>query len=209
MRSLIFFVILVLALPAFAQQVAPLTTSDGHIACIQGETGIGRPPAWKAVPDSRALGGWALAETAGDTTDLHFPICISPQVTALDIDATLRFEPISGTVARSAGIVLRAQNATDYYVVSANALDGSVRIYRMQGGRRAQIAAKENLTIATGQWHKLRVILAKDRFEVSLDDAPVLKATDRSLPLPGAVGVWSQSDSVVHFGSLLVAPPPS
>jgi hypothetical protein len=206
MRGLIFFVILLLASPAFAQQVAPLTTSDGKIACIQGETGIGRPPAWKAVPDSKALGGWALAETAGDTTELHFPICISPQVAALDIDATLRFEPISGTVARSAGIVLRAQNATDYYVVSANALDGSLRIYRMQGGRRAQIAATTT-TIATGQWHKLRVILIGNDFQVSLDDVSLLKATDRSLPLPGAVGIWSQSDSLVHFGSLLVQAP--
>ncbi len=208
MRSLAFLAALMLASPASAQLVAPLTTSDGHIACIQGETGIGRPPAWKAVPDPQALGGWALAETAGDTTELHFPICILPQVTALDVDATLRFKPISGTVARSAGIVLRAQNATDYYVVSANARDGSVRIYRMQGGRRAQIAAKD-VTIATGQWHKLRVILAKDKFEVSLDDVPVLEASDRSLPLPGAVGIWSQSDSIVHFGSLLVQAPSS
>jgi hypothetical protein len=209
MRSLVFLGALTFASPAFAQLVAPLTTSDGHIACIQGETGIGRPPAWKAVPDARALGGWALAETAGDTTEFHFPICISPQVTALDVDATLRFEPISGMAARSAGIVLRAQNATDYYVVSANALDGSVRIYRMRGGRRAQIAAKEGLTIATGQWHKLQVVLVRNDFEVSLDDVPLLKATDRSLPLPGAVGVWSQSDSLVHFGSLLVQAPTS
>jgi Laminin G domain len=127
---------------------------------------------------------------------------------ALDVDATLRFKPISGTAARTAGLVLRAQNATDYYVVTANALDGSVRIYRMLGGRRAQIAAKDT-TITTGQWHKLRVILVKDSFEVSLDDTQLLKATDRSLPIPGTVGIWSQSDSVVHFGSLLVAPPPS
>ena len=208
MRSLIILALVTAASPACAQLVAPLTTSDGHIACIQGETGIGRPPAWKAVPDPRALGGWALAETAGDTTELHFPICISPQVTALDIEATLRFRPISGTAARAAGIVLRAQNATDYYVVSANALDGSVRIFRMQGGRRAQIAAKTT-TIATGQWHKLQVILVKNDFQVSLDDVPLLKATDRSLPLPGAVGIWSQSDSLVHFGSLLVQAPTS
>lgn len=206
MRGLVFLAALMLAQPAAAQLVAPLTTSDGHVACIQGETGIGRPPAWKAVPDPKALGGWALAETAGDMTELHFPLCISPQTVALDIDATLHFKPMSGMVARTAGIVLRAQNATDYYVVAANALDGSVRLYRMQAGRRAQIAAKET-PLATGQWHKLRVILAGDKFEVSLDDVQLFAATDRSLALPGALGVWSQSDSVVHFGSLLVAPP--
>lgn len=206
MRCLVLLATLIIAPPAFAQLVAPLTSSDGRVACIQGETGIGRPPAWKAVPDPKALGGWALAETAGDATELHFPLCISAQTVALDVDATLRFKPISGMAARSGGIVLRGQSAADYYVVAANALDGSVRLYRMQGGRRAQIAAKET-TIETGQWHKLRVVLTGDKFEVSLDDVLLFTANDHSLPLPGTVGVWSQSDSIIHFGSLLVAPP--
>ena len=206
MPLLVFLFVLSAAQPALAQLVAPLTTSDGRIACIQGETGIGRPPAWEAIPDPQALGGWALVETAGDRTELHFPLCISGQIVALNVDATLRFKPVSGTAARTGGIVLRAQNATDYYVVAANALDGSVRLYRMQGGRRAQIAAKET-SIATGRWHKLRVILKGDKFDVSLDDSPLFTATDGSLPVPGTVGVWSQSDSVTHFGSLLVATP--
>jgi hypothetical protein len=206
MRLLIFLAVLMAMRPAFSQLVAPLTTSDGRVACIQGETGIGRPPAWEAVPDPQALGGWALTETAGDRTELHFPLCMSGQTVALDVDATLRFKPVSGTVARSAGIVLRAQNANDYYVVAANALDGAVRLYRVQGGRRAQVAAKD-AAIATGRWHKLRVILKGDKFQVFLDDVSLFSATDRTLPVPGTVGVWSQSDSVTHFGSLLVAPP--
>jgi len=202
-----FLVLIAFASPAWAQLVAPLTTSDGRIACLQGETGIGRPPAWQAVQDPKALGGWALAETAGDTTELHFPLCVSPQTSALDIDALLRFKPVSGTVARTGGLILRALNAKEYYVIAANALDGSVRIFRMQNGRRAQIAAKE-IPIATGQWHELRVVLVKDRFTVSLDGGEILTASDRTLPQAGMVGVWSQSDSVTHFGALLVAPPP-
>jgi hypothetical protein len=208
MRSLAFLLTLLFASPTFAQLVAPLTTSDGHVACIQGETGIGRPPDWQAVRDPKALGGWALAETAGDTTELHFPFCVSTQTIVFDVDAVLRFKPVSGTAARTGGIVLRATNATDYYVVAANALDGSVRLYRMQGGRRAQLAGKDQLQITTGDWHSLRIVLARDHFTVWLDDKQVLSATDHSLPFSGAIGVWSQSDSITHFGSLLVAPPP-
>jgi len=206
MRWLAFLAVLLPAWAAAAQLVAPLTTSDGHIACTQGETGIGRPPAWKAVADPRALGGWALAETAGDTTDLHFPLCISEQTVALDVDAILRFKPVSGNVARTGGLILRARSAKDYYVVAANALDGSVRLYRMQNGRRAQIASKD-VAIATGQWHDLRVILVKDSFKISLDGSEVLTANDRGLGLPGTVGVWSQADSLTYFGALVVAAP--
>ncbi len=206
MHRLLFFAALLLATPASAQLIAPLLTGDGKIACIQGMTGIGRPPGWQVIADSTALGGWALAETTGDSTDLHFPMCISGQVAALDIDATLRFKPVAGTRDRAGGLVLRAQNATDYYVVIASARDGMIRLYRMQGGRRSLIASKE-VPVTSGEWHKLRVVLVGERFEVSLDGKPVLTANDRSLMLPGTVGVWSQSDSVIYFDSLLVGPP--
>jgi hypothetical protein len=189
---------------ASAQLVAPLTTSDGQVACQQGMTGIGRPPHWEAVADGDALGGWALVETARDATDLHFPLCIT-QAIARDLDATLRFKPVSGARERAGGLVFRAQSATDYYVVKASALDGSVRLYRMQGGRRAQLAARD-AEITTGQWHALRVVAKEDRIEVWLDNDSLFNVTDRSLLRPGAVGVWSQADSITHFGSLIVAP---
>jgi len=206
MRSLLFLAVLLSATPASAQLVAPLLTSEGKIACIQGMTGISRPPGWAAIADRTAIGGWALAETTGDSTDLHFPMCISPQIAVLDIDATLRFKPVAGARDRAGGMVLRAQNATDYYVVVASARDGTIRLYRMQGGRRNLVASKE-VPVTSGEWHKLRVVLTGDRFEVSLDGKVALTATDRSLMVPGAVGVWSQSDSVIYFDSLLIGPP--
>lgn len=206
MRFLLFLAFL-LPLPASAQLIAPLTLPDGRIACTQGKTGVGRVTDWKVVPEPSAPGGWALSETAGDATDLRFALCISEQTVARDLEATLRFKAIGGSHSRAAGLVLRAQSANDYYVVRADALEGSVRLYRMAGGRRAQIAAK-SVEVASDRWHTLRVILKGSNFEVSLNGAVLFKATDASLPQPGAVGVWSQADSVILFGSLLVAPPP-
>jgi hypothetical protein len=206
MRFLL-FIALLLPFPAAAQLVAPLTLPDGRIACTQGKTGAGRVAVWEAVRDPSAPSGWALSETAGDATDLRFALCISEQTVARDLDATLRFKPVGGRHSRAAGLVLRAQSANDYYVIRADALEGSVRLYRVARGRRAQIAAKD-VTVASDQWHTLRVILKGDDFDVSLDDAPLFKATDASLPLPGTVGVWSQADSIILFGSLLVAPAP-
>jgi hypothetical protein len=51
------------------------------------------------------------------------------------------------------------------------------------------------------------VIASNDRFEVALDGKPLFDVTDRSLLRSGAMGVWSQADSITHYGSLLVAPP--
>ncbi len=206
MRFLLLLVLL-LPVPAAAQLIAPLTLSDGRIACTQGKTGVGRVAAWEAVREPSAPGGWGISETAGDATDLRFPLCISEQTVARDLEATLRFKAIGGTHRRAAGLVLRAQNANDYYVVRADALEGSVRLYRMIRGRRAQIAAKD-VEIDSDRWHALRVVLKGNEFDVSLDGTHLFKATDATLPQPGTVGVWSQADSIIVFSSLLVAPPP-
>jgi len=205
MRFLLALAMLLVASPAFAQLVVPLTTADGRVACTQGMTGVGRPPNWQPVADPDAPDGWALAETAGDPADLRFPLCISPQAMARDFDATLRFKPISGSRAQVAGLMFRAQSASDYYVVRANALDNSVRLYRMEKGKRSQLASKE-APIEAGKWHSLRVIAANERFEVALDGKPLFDVTDRSLPQSGPLGVWSQADSVTRYGSLLVSP---
>ena len=197
---------LVVSAPAQAQMVLPLTTIDGRVGCTQGMTGIGRPPGWEAVKDEEAPGGWALVETTRDSTDLHFPFCIFLQAITRDFDATLRFKPVSGTREQAGGLMFRAQDATDYFVARASALDGTVKLYRMTGGRRSQLASKE-AKLTVGRWHELRVKAVEKRIEVFLDGAPVLSFDDPGIVRPGALGAWSPSDSITHFGSLLVAPP--
>jgi hypothetical protein len=206
MRFLLILAVILLSLPAAAQLVVPLTTPDGRVACTQGMTGLGRPASWQAVADPDGPDGWALVETAGDPADLRFPLCVSEQASGRDFDATLRFKPISGTRAQVGGLIFRAQSANDYYVVRANTLDKSVRLYRMDKGKRSQLASKE-APLEAGKWHSLRVIAANERIEVALDGKPLFDVTDRSLLQPGVMGVWSQADSVTHYGSLLVGPP--
>jgi len=205
MRVLLALAAVFLASPAAAQLVVPLVTPDGRVACLQGMTGVGRPQNWQPVADPDGPDGWTLTETAGDPADLRFPFCINDQAVTRDFDATLRFKPIGGTRAQVAGFIFRAQSASDYYVVRANALDNSVRLYRVEKGKRSQLAGKE-APLAVGQWHSLRVISNNERFEVSLDGKPLFDVTDRSLPQAGPMGVWSQADSNTRYGSLLVSP---
>ena len=213
MRSLLIVPLLVVSVfvsvlasgPASAQLLVPLTTPDGRVACTQGLTGIGRPASWQAIADPEGPSGWVLAETAADPTDQRFPLCINEQAVARDLDATLRFKPVSGVRDRVAGFIFRAQSANDYYVIRAGALDNSVRLYRMEKGKRRQVGGKE-VPVESGKWHSLRVIAIADRFEVMLDGTSLFSATDRTLPQAGPMGVWSQADSVTYYGSLLISP---
>jgi hypothetical protein len=73
---------------------------------------------------------------------------------------------------------------------------------RTYGGRRPGQSHRRE----SDKWHSLRVIASNDRFEVSLDGKTLFNVTDRTLPQPGAMGVWSHADSITHYGSLLVGP---
>ena len=103
--------------------------------------------------------------------------------------------------------MFRAQNAVDYFVARASARDNSVKLYRMFDGRRSQLASKDT-PVKADAWHTLRVVAIKDRFEVWLDRVSMLTFTDRAPARPGTLGVWTQSDSKIHFAQMLVGPPP-
>jgi hypothetical protein len=53
----------------------------------------------------------------------------------------------------------------------------------------------------------LRVLAVDKRIEVFFDGVSMFALEDRGIVRPGAIGVWSPSDSVTHFGSLLVGRP--
>ncbi len=183
---------LLVTAPASAQLLVPFATPDGRIACTQGMTGIGRPAAWQVQADPDGPSGWVLAETAADPTDSRLPFCINEQAVLRDLDATLRFKPVSGTRARVGGFIFRAQSANDYYVVRASALDNSVRLYRMEKGKRRQVGGKE-VPVESGVWHSLRVIAVNDRPIAVMVGARYATATDEAIASVGARVVLFQA----------------
>jgi hypothetical protein len=205
MRFPLALALLLLASPASAQLVVPLATPDGRVACTQGLTGIGRPPDWQAVADPDGPDGWTLAEMGGDPTDLRFPLCISEQAVTRDVDATLRFKPLSGTRARVAGLMFRAQSANDYYVVRANALEDNVRFYRVVKGKREQLAGA-NIKFFPNVWHTLGLKAQGDRFSIFYDGKTLFTAEDNTFAGPGKVALWTKADSVTHFDTIAITP---
>ena len=158
---------ILVATPASAQLLVPLTTPDGRIACTQGMTGIGRPAAWQARGRSRrpqTAGCWPRPRPTRPTCAFR---SASPSRPSLrDLDATLRFKPVSGIRARSAGFMFRAQSANDYYVVQRQrARQLGAPLPHGEGQAAARSAARRS-PVESGNWHSLRVIAANDRFEV-------------------------------------------
>jgi hypothetical protein len=169
-----------------------------------GLTGKGAPVKWAVIEDRSAPAGpKVLAEASGDRTDYRFPLAILDVFSAKDVDVSVRFKPVSGTVDQAAGLVVRLKDPNNYYVARANALENNVRLYRVVKGNRQQFAGA-NVPVANAQWQQLGLKVEGPHFTVSLNGKTLFEADDRTFADAGKVGLWTKADSVTYFDELIV-----
>jgi hypothetical protein len=152
-----------------------------------------------------------LAQVDADNTRARFPVAVVSDISAADVDLSVRFRPVSGRVDQAAGLVWRFQNEDNYYIVRANALEDNVVLYKVEGGKRTDLPLKgEGRTYGTkseipaGRWGTLRVVAHGRLFEVYLNGSKLYDVEDATFSKPGKVGVWTKADSVTHFDDLTV-----
>ena len=193
-----------LVLASASASAGPTTTVDLASAAIEPAlTGKGPPGMWSVIDDADAATGRALAQTSTDRTSYRFPLAITNLPALRDLVVTMRFKPVSGSVDQAGGIAIRLQDANNYYVLRANALENNVRFYRVVNGDRRQIAGI-NISVAPGVWHSLTLRAEGDRFTVLMDGAPLFTATDRTFSGAGRTALWTKADSITHFDQLIV-----
>lgn len=176
-------------------------------------TGKGRTGSWRVLADPTAPSALnVLAQTDADDTSGRFPVCVADGPSAVDVDLSVRFKPVSGSVDRAAGLVWRYRDADNYYVVRANALENNVVLYKVEGGRRTDLPVKgegrtygKKATVLSGGWSTLAVHVKGSLFEVALDGTKLYEVEDATFTGPGRIGVWTKADSVTHFDDLKVS----
>jgi hypothetical protein len=174
-------------------------------------TGRGRPGVWKVVADASAPSAPnVLAQTDADSTSYRLPVCVVNGVSATDLDLSIRFKPISGSVDQAGGLVWRYRDEDNYYVARANALEGNVVLYKVENGKRTDLDPKGSGPAAYGKkarvvsksWSTLRVRARGKLFEAFLNGEKLFEVEDGAFPGAGQVGVWTKADSVTHFDDL-------
>jgi 3-keto-disaccharide hydrolase len=131
----------------------------------------------------------------------EFNVIVAPPGPFTDMDVSVRFKPIAGREDASGGIVFRFGQGR-YYVVRANALEGNVRLYYYDGGRR-QLASTRVKPPAIGQWHTMRLVTIGDRMQAWLDGALSVDHRDSRFKA-GRVGLWTKADSITAFDDLII-----
>jgi hypothetical protein len=174
---------------------------------VTERTGGGGPADWTLLQDDTVAGGRVLAQTSVDRTDYRFPLAIYQPVSAANVEVSVRFKAVGGSIDRAAGIAVRLADRDNYYVVRANALEDNVNLYRVIKGSRSQIQGVRH-KVSSGAWHSLGLKAVGDRFVVSFDGAELFSTSDRLITQAGRVALWTKADSVTRFAALTITPSP-
>jgi hypothetical protein len=162
-------------------------------------TGKGTPK-WTVERDE---GGGAVLKQSGKAS---YPLALKEGTSVRDGFVEVKLKPISGSEDRAGGIVWRARDASNYYVVRANALEDNVVLYKTVNGVRNSlnlVGQQDGYGVKTAvpanQWHSLRVEFAGARFNVVFNGKPLFAVEDATFPEAGMVGLWTKADSITVF----------
>src|SRR3989440_1228792 len=169
------------------------------------------PPGWSATQTGSGTAKWAIEKDDAAPSKPNvlkqsgqaiFPVCIKNDTNLKDGFVEVKFKPVAGKEDQAGGVIWRVQDANNYYIARANALENNVTIYHTIGGKR--VAFKSIKTkMKSGGLHTLRVDFEGNKFTVTFDGNKVIEATDQSFPNAGKVGVWTKADSVTLFDDFI------
>jgi hypothetical protein len=165
------------------------------------------PPGWTATKTGSGNAKWTIEKDdtapskpnalkqSGEAT---YPVCLKEGTSLKDGFVEVKFKPIAGKEDQAGGVIWRAQDADNYFIARANALEDNVTIYHTIKGKRVSFK-NVNTRVTSGTWHTLRVDFSGNKFTVTFDGKRVIEASDNSFSDAGKVGVWTKADSVTLF----------
>ena len=175
-------------------------------------TGQGAMGEWSVAADTTAPSQPnVVAQTSTDDTSYRFPLLIADEGSFKDLDLSVKFKTISGSTDQAAGLMFRLQDANNYYIVRANALENNVVLYKVESGERSDLDLKgegstygKKAGVPKQQWNSLRVVVVGNLFEVYINDEKLFEVEDQTFKDAGKIGLWTKADSVTYFDDLQV-----
>jgi hypothetical protein len=171
------------------------------------------PPGWTATQTGSGSAKWTVEKDnsapsrpnvlkqSGQAT---FPVCFKNDTRIKDGFVEVKFKPIAGKEDQAGGAIWRLQDANNYYIARANALESNVTIYHTVNGKRTE-KKRTNMNVASNQWHTLRVDFKANHFTVTFDGKKAIEWDDETFKDAGKVGVWTKADSVTAFDDFTYA----
>jgi hypothetical protein len=162
----------------------------------------GRPAGeWKVLRTDRAKSPpQVFGQLMGKGAEHAYKVVLIQGATAADLDLRVSFLPVSGKADMGGGVIWRAFDDRNYYLIRANPLEQNIRIYRVVKGVRQMLLNFDHI-IDVRTWHMLRVAMKGCQVQVFFDEQPAFDLCDDTFKA-GMVGLWTKSDAVTYFDDL-------
>ena len=170
------------------------------------KTGTG-DPRWTVEQDETAPSHSRIIKQSGRAS---YPVLLKDDTNIKDGFIEIKFKAVAGAQDRAAGLVWRAKDANNYYVVRANALEDNVVLYKtVNGVRRAlDIVGRKggygvDISVPANQWLSLRVEFKGSHFTAIYNNRKLFDVQDQTFDEAGMVGLWTKADSVTLFDAIV------
>jgi hypothetical protein len=169
------------------------------------KTGQGNPK-WTVEQDGAAPSKSKIVKQSGSAT---FPLLLKDDAELRDGYVETKFKAIAGSHDRAAGLVWRAKDANNYYVVRANALEDNVVLYKTVRGVRSplDIVGRKggygiSVHVPSNEWCRLSVEFEGSRFRAMFNRRMLFEVEDSTFGDAGKIGLWTKADSVTLFDQI-------
>jgi len=170
------------------------------------KTGKGDPK-WTIEQDKTAPSNSKVVKQSGRAT---YPLMLKDDTDIKDGFIQIKFKAVASSEDRAGGIVWRARDANNYYVVRANALEDNVVLYKTIEGVRSALDIDGRkggygvaISVPANEWLTLRVEFKGSRFRVLYNGQQLFEVEDSTFSAAGKVGLWTKADSVTLFDEVI------
>lgn len=177
-------------------------TPEGWTATLTGKG----DSKWTVETDETAPSKLKVLKQAGRAT---YPVLLKNDTNIKNGFIEIKFKAIGGSQDRAAGVVWRAKDANNYYVVRANALEDNFVLYKTVNGVRSalDIVGRKGgygvaVPVPADTWHSLRIDFNGSRFSASFNGKRFFEVEDSTFADAGKVGLWTKADSVTLFDQI-------
>ncbi len=158
---------------------------------IKDPTAPSQPNALLVKPDPRTNHGAC------------FNLLIYENASLKDLDISVHLKAFKGREDQGGGVMWRAKDKDNYYVVRWNPLEDNFRLYYVRNGHRRMLRSAR-LKADPQAWHTVRVVHRGDQIKCYFDGELKLQATVRIFNEPGKFGLWTKADASTRFDDLKV-----
>ena len=166
----------------------------------------GKLSEWKIVDDTTSPSdGKALRVFPDPKTNYGscFNLLIHKNIKAKDLEISVKLKAVKGKEDQGGGIIWRAKDKDNYYIVRWNPLEDNFRLYIVKKGRRRMIATTR-LKTDPHKWHTIKVVHRGNKIQCYFDDKLQLEKKDTTFKEEGKIGLWTKADASTEFAELKV-----